>query len=299
MAPDRYLRTALIDYAGLFPPAGLALESVVQSYAEYRESAAVWQLGRLIVPVARLAELSSLVVELPPPSTPWPISLLLSADSQADQRAVAEFTRRVSPYAVIDSAEITFAAAGELNAGLGWLAPDLEIYVELPLSADHDLAPTLATLAAHGLGAKLRCGGVTTEAFPAPDLLLTALQACLAAGVPFKATAGLHHPLRGNYRLTYAPDSPHGPMYGFLNLLLACAVIRQQGTQHDALSALLESEAATFSWQPESLHWREFRFSTGELLQLRQQTMRSFGSCSFREPVDEFNALFGKQLGEL
>ena len=45
-------------------------------------------------------------------------------------------------------------------------------------------------------------------AFPATGDLLRFLRAASAHRVPFKATAGLHHPLRAEYRLTYEPDSP-------------------------------------------------------------------------------------------
>ncbi len=46
----------LIDYAGLFPPASLAMASSVANYDMYSQSEWNWILGRFIVPVARLAE---------------------------------------------------------------------------------------------------------------------------------------------------------------------------------------------------------------------------------------------------
>jgi len=38
-------------------------------------------------------------------------------------------------------------------------------------------------------------------------------------GVPFKATAGLHHPLRCIHPLTHEPNSPAAAMHGFLTSL--------------------------------------------------------------------------------
>src|SRR4029450_12382934 len=44
----------------LIPPASLPLETVVRNYATYRSGAHGWMLGRLIVPVEKLAELEAL-----------------------------------------------------------------------------------------------------------------------------------------------------------------------------------------------------------------------------------------------
>ena len=41
-----------IDYAGLFPPAGLDLEATVRNYAAYREGRDAWALGRLVLPAS-------------------------------------------------------------------------------------------------------------------------------------------------------------------------------------------------------------------------------------------------------
>ena len=46
----------LIDYAGLFPPASLAMAQTAANYDAYLRSEENWILGRFIVPVARLGE---------------------------------------------------------------------------------------------------------------------------------------------------------------------------------------------------------------------------------------------------
>ena len=57
-------------------------------------------------------------------------------------------------------------------------------------------------LAAVDARAKLRMGGVTAEAFPtASDVVERNLQRFVDRGVSFKATAGLHHPMRSQHRL--------------------------------------------------------------------------------------------------
>ena len=44
-----------------------------------------------------------------------------------------------------------------------------------------------------------------------------------APRVAFKATAGLHHPVRAEHPLTYAADAPAPTMHGFLNVFVAAA----------------------------------------------------------------------------
>ena len=54
--PLRSLLTGLVDYAGLFPPAELAMAQAVEKYASYRKGAHTWMLGRFVLPVPRLEE---------------------------------------------------------------------------------------------------------------------------------------------------------------------------------------------------------------------------------------------------
>ena len=51
------LLDALIDYAGLFPPAGLGMREAVRNYATNREGPYSWALARFICPASRLREL--------------------------------------------------------------------------------------------------------------------------------------------------------------------------------------------------------------------------------------------------
>ena len=49
-----------IDYAGLYPPASLPLDDVIERYARYHAGPMSWMLGRLILPAERMAEASRL-----------------------------------------------------------------------------------------------------------------------------------------------------------------------------------------------------------------------------------------------
>jgi hypothetical protein len=117
------------------------------------------------------------------------------------------------------------------------------------------------------------------------------IQACADAGVPFKATAGLHHPLRGKYRLTYEAGSPHGMMFGFLNVFLAAALARTGLTARELAMLLEESDATAFAFTESGASWRGRNVSRTEISAVRHHVALSFGSCSFREPVDDLRSL--------
>jgi hypothetical protein len=117
------------------------------------------------------------------------------------------------------------------------------------------------------------------------------LAACVAEDVPFKATAGLHHAVRGSYPLTYAPDSARGTMYGFLNVMLAGAFLREGEDEAMARHVLEENDSSAFQFDPTGVAWRGRRLSAEQLAYARNGAIRSFGSCSFREPIDDLSAL--------
>ena len=77
----------LIDYAGLFPPASLAMAPTVANYEAYSQSEWSWILGRFIVPISRLAGFQEQLAGLPssgPELARWRLSVLLSTDPAAD-----------------------------------------------------------------------------------------------------------------------------------------------------------------------------------------------------------------------
>jgi hypothetical protein len=153
------------------------------------------------------------------------------------------------------------------------------VYVEIT-----DLA-LLDAIARHGLRAKIRTGGVTADAFPSPRTIASFLRACRDRGVAFKATAGLHHPLRCVRPLTYEPDAPAGTMHGFLNVFLAAAMLE------DAEAILEERDPGALAFDDDGATWRDRRVRTADLEAIRRDFATSFGSCSFEEPVADLRAL--------
>ena len=143
-----------------------------------------------------------------------------------------------------------------------------------------------------GQYAKIRTGGVTTTSFPRSPEIVEFVQACVTANVPFKATAGLHHPMRCFRPLTYAADSPKGTMHGFLNLFMMAGFARE-GFRANLLEEIMEEEfAEVFTFEEAGAVWRnEFNLSLAQLERLRIFGIQSFGSCSFDVPVADLQKL--------
>ena len=291
------LLEGLVDYAGLFPPAGESMSQALEGYASYLSGPDRDALGRLIIPFSRLKEFESTAGEFLPRETgrePWKLSVITTGDISAAAVEIASFNRRHSEsatagLAVIDVVELKAATPAEIELQRSRSPASFTTYFEIPL--DGELSAFFKTLARSGARAKIRTGGVTADAFPSAEAIVSFLVAAHREGVPFKATAGLHHPVRGKYRLTYESGSPTGLMYGFLNVFLAAVLVGAGGGRDDALALLEESDSSAFSFSDDAIVWRGHRFDVEQIRASRSEFAMSFGSCSFREPVDELDGL--------
>lgn len=301
---SRILLEALVDYAGLYPPAVLDMGAAVRNYAHYRAGGAGWMLGRFVCPAAALADFSSKADPLLPRDAgaiPWRLAVTGSGDIEADLAAIAAFNERHRVCfeecgAKADVYEVKAHSVDEI-VRLGASVPhDLITYIEVPVRDDLD--ELVEVIARTGRRAKLRAGGTATDAFPSSAQVLRFLRACLAHDVIAKATAGLHHPLRGVYRLTYEADAPTGRMFGYLNVLLTAALLLNGGSEAEALALLESSDPAAFVVTEAQVAWQGpdglITFGRNVLQQARERCVAGIGSCSFTEPVDE-----GRGLGWL
>ena len=296
----RILLGDAIDYAGLFPPAQLDMAGAVAEYAGYLDSDDRWALGRFVVPVSRLHELREAALArgaegLPLGSSdgPWRLSALVGADVSADMARVRAFNAQQVDEedwsARVEAIETRASIEDAVAAAARSIGDGFETYVEIPVATDP--TPLVRAIGAAGLRAKIRTGGTTADAFPAPADVARFLAACITERVPFKATAGLHHPVRGEHALTYAPDSPLGTMHGFLNVFVAAAWLANGADEARAREILEERNPSAFLVDDAGVTWRTHRLNAEQLSRVRASGITAFGSCSFREPLDDLAAL--------
>ena len=279
----RALLSGLIDYAGLFPPAGLGMAETVANYASYVNGSHAWMLGRIIVPAVRLAEFAAAVRDLPAQDAPLPVSAL--AVSATDAALIAEFKLSCGDCGRVDTVE-TRAASPEEIAEVAQLfnAPGSNVYVEV--CCDETLSTNLDAIARAQARAKVRTGGVKPDMFISPESMARFLLACKERRLAFKATAGLHHMRPSTRALTYEADAPRGRMHGFLNVFGASALLwAGEITREDQIMAILEARDVHLT--EDTLEWRGRTANAAQITSARNEFAIAFGSCSFTEPLEE------------
>ena len=291
-APIRTLLSGAIDYAGLFPPATLQMSDAVRNYASYAASDDRWALGRFVIPAQRLDELVDAWSELPEFSADivWRLAVVLGADIEGDGARVAAFNERQAGRLLVDAVEARAVEANDVRRIAESVPQRVECFAELPQGVELDAALRVARQT--GTAAKIRTGGVIPGAVPAPADVLAFLEACQRAGVRLKATAGLHHPTRGTYRLTYEPDSPTSVMFGYLNVFLAATAVHAGAPSSDAM-AVLTADRDSLHIDEAGIEWAGVKITTASIAAAREAFITGFGSCSFREPIDELAPLAG------
>jgi hypothetical protein len=316
----RTLLARVVDYAGLFPPAGLPLEEAVRRYAGHRAEPESWMLARFVCPAPRLRELDPFVAELFADGTPLLVIAVGSAgpsceafregvarDAETLQRVAVAHGRRAAvdqyeallPDEAAGNSTAVAALAVEIGGRLagattGHVLVALEVAVAgAPREAVASAAAGLAKAnAGRRPGArwtaclKVRCGGVEAAAFPTAAELAGVVATARDVGVLLKATQGLDHPFPRLHPTTGAR------MHGFVNLLAAAALARAHGLgERELAAALAEDDPHAFAFGSEELRWRDYSVDLDGIAQARRYGLASFGSCSFAEPRDDLRSL--------
>jgi hypothetical protein len=296
MAEDGVLRSllaGLIDYAGLFPPAGLGMDEAVRNYDSYASGDDAWMLGRFIVPALRLSEYEETVRAANLNASAWSLSVLATAD---DAALVARFNAGADEsgsggLGSIDAIEIKAADARQIQDAARAFGSDYQLYFETPPQKWTPLLPATAVARAR---AKIRTGGEVATAIPEQSRVLEFLRICSERRLAFKATAGLHHPLRAKQKLTYEAKSPSAVMHGFLNVFCAAVLLWHEPERRQEASWMLDegdSDAITMDEATMTWHNSGVTLTAEQIREARERFAIGFGSCSFTEPIEDLRKL--------
>jgi hypothetical protein len=261
--PDLFC--GLCDDAALFPPGNAALGDAVQAHVAFVDAPYADMVGPFVVSansLHSLAEHTRACREM--------VQIAVTASVPAIQRTLADVDGMTGVrLTALDIALGQEMAAGQVvptirNALAG---REVTVYVEVPRDSRRNAV--VRELAAGGLRAKLRTGGIRADLYPDERELAGSLVTLATAGVPFKATAGLHHAMRNTDPQTRFEQ------HGFLNLLVAAQAASEGAPVGTVAHILAERDPAIVVAQVAKLD-AEVRTA-----------FRSFGTCSVNEPLDE------------
>lgn len=302
------LLAGLIDYAGLFPPAGLDMQSAVANYARYLAGPYARALGRFVLPVSRFAEFEQAFAHIQP-IEPWGISALVSANCEADLAAIDKFNERNTQSAHVDVVEVKANTPDEIAHIRAFVRGTITPYFEISSTNPGELLSTIHHIRGR---AKIRTGGLTPDAIPTSEAVARFLIECATHGVAFKATAGLHHPIRCTKPLTYESEAQTGVMHGFLNVFLSAVVCHVRPVRPERIAVivpLLDAQSPDLKFEDNFASICAFanpsssssdrgkvmpagaRIPIQHIRSTRQNFAISFGSCSFEEPIEDLKAL--------
>ena len=281
MSAIKSLLAGLIDYAGLYPPASLDMHTAARKYLEYSHSSHAQALGRFVIDLDRLPSLCDAAGDC---VRGLRLSVIVSPQTDWDH-----LQRLIDMGYAIEAVEVKAAGAEQVAHLTKQIPAGMTVYIEVPVQGTP--VEMLDAVAAAGARIKLRMGGVVAEAFPSPQAVAWMLGELSRRRMVFKATAGLHHPIRGRHALTYRPESPTAVMHGFVNVACAAALFYFGGEAEEAQELLEEEWRGEWRVTPEAIAWHGDSWNGDELAEVRQQFFAGFGSCSFEEPIRDLEEL--------
>jgi hypothetical protein len=252
-------------------------------------------LGHFICPVGRLEEVLPFGL-LFPESSPLSLSLLPGPGPSASARVrdcvrrFEEFNAEFDGAAELSVMELRLPEDSPLESDLldaAGAAAGREVFVEWnPHLADITDRLTkvqaVRKRGAENLGAKIRCGGTEAAAFPSVHDVARFIRLCALLDIPFKATAGLHHPVRH--------DRDGFTMHGFLNVFGAAVLARNGMEDQEAVESIVaERDPAAFRLTDGGFAWRTHSVSAPQVAAARRMA-HAYGSCSFSEPLDDLGS---------
>lgn len=306
-----------IDYAGLFPPANLDLNTSFDNYIKFKKSQYDFMLSGFICPIKLLPELQNLIESKYPEEKDIFVSVLADVfvtrneflEKIFDQFKIwSSFRNNFKDSVISDSIEIKipeeviFENKTEdvadfidvISEGLkNKVGNNIFLFIEGSMKDEwkKNIKTIVEGIHLHNLnsndtGFKLRTGGVKAELFPTAEQIAFSIRECIDRNVKLKCTAGLHHPFRHyDYELRTF-------MHGFINVFFAGIIAFRHNLSIKGMHDILNDENGNnFIFSMNCISWKDWKICIEEIELARIELMISFGSCSFDDPVDDMKKL--------
>lgn len=286
----RGLLEGVFDYAGLFPSTELSMHGAVSAYLRHQKGPESEVLNRFVCPSSRLEELR---IELDRHGPTEPVALTVVGSKGGnwgdglvhDAESMTRFIEYAGDLADIEAFEIRAPDHENLSEYLGDLRAfnQVDVFCELPWGTQ--MSDSLGLIAEQDwLGVKARVGGLMPDSFPTSPELAGFLQQCIQLELPYKLTAGLHHPFR-SYR-----DEVQTKMHGFLNVMVAAVMLHAHDLSAKEAADILESESPSdFKFNDQFLQFRDWTADLEDIEDMRELFV-GIGSCSVEEPVQDLKS---------
>jgi hypothetical protein len=315
----------LIDYAGLFPPAELAMAKAFQNYIKYREEPESWMLSRFICPASRLNDVHEHRELIHKIKTPLQFTVLVRSGKDKEEflSGLNQDLNHVSDFKMIYTENVSCnvfemrlpplfmskTSVSDIHNFLDQIAELIEArgsepitpFYEYTLSNDwkSQIGQVVEAISQHSqaiskkhfniyqpAGFKLRCGGDQSSMYPTTEQVAFLVHYSKKNRVPLKATAGLHHPIR------HLNQEAQVTMHGFINVFTAGIFAHILDLEETIIREIVEEEQAEhFVFSGNGLSWKNYSVNTDQISQIRSKYFISFGSCSFDEPRADLQAL--------
>lgn len=305
----------LFDYAGMFPPAELSLEETLKKSAAFEKDLKNPAMVKtdVVLKFADLARIEDKILEGAGISDERTMRIcLLGEPLSSDKDAYADAIQAVSVFnkegidkkirRKVVSFEVKLPEGEKVSAAAvaldrlrrGLALGDAQIFVEPEWKAEDWKSRTdeLFTMldALNGdagrakVGLKVRGSGPMAVDTGALTHLIPLI---VKRALPFKVTAGLHHPL-------YESGRSDGPL-GFVNLIVALRLaggLIPHEFGPDKIKECLEcTEVGAFDFD-DKIAWKKSAIGTQEIYNQKQRVPFSIGACSMDEPDGELVRLF-------
>jgi len=270
---------SLFDDAAIFPPGNKPLDQAVSDHVRLSEGKLAPFVGPFVISYTQLAGLAK--TAMGETVIPLPLSVTVSHPRMLGE--LLDTLAAVDLLGQLRSLEIVIPDSVEIDSTLGHISRTmdnglprhLDVYLEVPRN---DRRRTVLAAVGHSdFRAKFRTGGTVPSLYPSEEELADSILSAVRMGIPFKATAGLHHAIRNRDPFTGFEQ------HGFLNVIMAIDACLGGATVQQVAAVLGDRDDAFLAKRALTLPVEQVRSV--------RNYFRSFGTCSIVEPVADLMSL--------